>query len=383
MAKASPKTAAKETEENSSGITPQQQMLSYLKANKEDHFNFEQDNSYQVPCSSLTLTSAMDGGIYCGGHRAVGITAGGKTSCTLDFMYHFLKRGNGHKAIYVKSEGRLAPEVKLRSGIAFTNNAAEWEDGICFVFESNVYEAVFGLLGDLIRNNPTNTKYFVIIDSLDMMAKRDDLAKPMEEAGQVAGGALITSVFLKKAAAALNKRGHFCWFISQLRESIKINMYAKETPRQGGASGGHAVEHAGDYVLEFLPRFNDDMIREDPANKNSKIIGHYCRLKIIKSNNEKYGVEVRYPIKYGRTGATSVWVEREIIDLLLSWEQIEKKGAWFNFIPALREEIKTNTGVEIPELMQGLNAVYKMLEDNKDVTSYLYNKLLKVVSSKA
>jgi RecA/RadA recombinase len=363
-------------------ISPEQQIASFLKENKSDHYNFEEDHYYKVTSSSLMLASAMDGGISPGAHRATGITTGGKTSCTLDFMYHFLKGGSGRRAVYVKAEGRLSPEMKLRSGISFVNTAEDWKDGTCFVFETNVYEAVFSLMGELIRNNPANTKYFFIIDSLDMMAKREDLAKPLEQAGQVAGGALITSVFLKKTAAALSKRGHICWFISQVRDSIKINPYEKSAPRQGGASGGHAVEHAGDYVLEFLPRFNDDTIRENPNDKNSKAIGHYCKLKIVKSNNEKYGHEVRYPIKYGRSNATSVWVEREIIDLLLSWEQIEKKGAWFKIVPALRQEIKENTGIDIPEQIQGIDNCYKILEDNKEVCSYLFDKLSKIISGK-
>lgn len=376
------KAKIQKNEEDEDNISPQQQIASFLKANKQDHYNFEEDNYYQVPSSSLSLMSAMDGGISPGAHRATGVTTGGKTSCTLDFMHHFLSKGAGHRGVYVKAEGRLSPEMRSRSGISFVGDPEKWEDGTCFVLETNVYEAVFGFIGELIRNNPTKTKYFFIIDSLDMMAKRDDLAKPLEEAGQVAGGALITSVFLKKTSAALSKRGHFCWFISQVRDSIKINPYEKSAPRQGGASGGHAVEHAGDYVLEFLPRYNDDLIRENPSDKNSKPIGHYCKLRIVKSNNEKYGVEVRYPIKYGRSNASSVWVEREIIDLLLSWEQIERKGAWFKMSAALRSEIESNTGVQIPEQIQGIDNVYKVLEENKSATSYLFEKLRKISSNK-
>ena len=376
------KAKIQKNEDEDSGISPEQQIASFLKANKQDHYNYEEDNYYQIPSSSLSLMSAMDGGINPGAHRATGVTTGGKTSCTLDFMYHFLNNGTGYRGVYIKAEGRLSAEMKMRSGITFVNDPEQWKDGTCFVFETNVYEAVFGFIGELIRNNPSKSRYFFVIDSLDMMAKRDDLAKPLEEAGQVAGGALITSVFLKKTSAALSKRGHFCWFISQVRDSIKINPYEKSAPRQGGASGGHAVEHAGDYVLEFLPRYNDDLIRENPSDKNSKPIGHYCKLKIVKSNNEKYGVEVRYPIKYGRKNASSVWVEREIIDLLLSWEQIEKKGAWFKMAATLRDEIKENTGVEIPEQIQGIDNLYKTLEDNKKASDYLFNKLYKMLSNK-
>lgn len=374
------KNVTKEEEKQENVLTPAQQAAAYLKANKGDHYNFEEDVYYKIRSSSLTLTSAMEGGLAPGAHRATGITTGGKTSCTLDFMYHFLQKGKGFRGLYVKSEGRLPPEVKERSGIKFTSDPEEWVDGTCFVFESNVYEAVFGFIGDLVRNNPTGTRYFIIIDSMDMLAKRDDLIKALDEASQVAGGALLTSTFLKKSSVALAKRGHICWFISQVRDSIKLNPYDKTPPRQTNASGGHAIEHAGDYVLEFQSRWNDDIIREG-GEKTGKPIGHYCRLKIVKSNNEKYGVEVRYPIKYGRKNAQSVWVEREIVDLLLAFEDLKKAGSWLVWSPALIAEVKETTGVELPEKFQGLDKAYQLLEETPKLTEFLFGRFLKIVTT--
>ena len=323
MAKASPT----KTDEAAPVINPAQQAMSYLKANKTDHYNFEETVTDFTRSSSLGLTGTMEGGIQPGAHRAVGITTGGKTSCTLDFMYHFLKNSaKGKRGVYVRAEGRLSPDVMARSGITFVTDPEQWVDGTCFILESNVFEMVFGFMGEIIRNNPTKTRYFFIIDSMDMMAKKADLEKGLEDAAQVAGGALITSVFLKKTSTALAKRGHICWFISQVREAIRIGNGPAGPPRQGNSSGGHAMEHAGDWVLEFLPRWKDDIIRENPADPKSKPIGHMCKVRIIKSNNETYGQEVEYPIKYGRKNASSVWVEREIGDLLLQWELVDKKG---------------------------------------------------------
>lgn len=359
-------------------ITPEQQALSFLKANKTSHYNFEETITDKTRSSSLTLTGKMDGGIQPGAHRAVGITTGGKTSCTLDFMHFFLK-GNpkGKRGFYVKSEGRLSDDVKARSGITFTTDATQWKDGTCFILEANEFEAVFGMMGDLIRNNPTKTRYFFIIDSMDMMAKKADLEKGLEDAAQVAGGALITSVFLKKTSTALAKRGHICWFISQLRESIKIGNGPSGPPRQGGASGGHAVEHVGDWVLEFLPRWQKDIIREDPADLKSKIVGHMCQVRIVKSNNETYGQVVEYPIKYGRKNASSVWVEREIGDLMFEqWKLFTKAGSWLSLIPSALARIKEHTGVDFPAKVQGINAVYDALEANPTVTAYLYDKCI-------
>lgn len=361
-------------------INPINQLESFLKNNEKDHLNFEKEDEYKILPSSLTLASIMGGGMEAGSSRLIGVSSGGKTSCALDFMFRFLKKGLGHKAIYVKAEGRLGSDMKARSGITFTDNFEEWKDGTCFVFHSNVYESVFSLIKELITNNPTKTKYFFIVDSINMLGKREDLAKPFEESNQVAGGALLTSDFFRKTAMAMNRRGHICIFISQVRDAISINAYSAPPTRQGKSSGAHSLEHQGEWVIDFLPRFNDDIIRENPNDKNSKPIGHYCKINIVKSPNEKYNFKVQYPIKYGRTGGKSIWVEREIVDLLLAWGQIEKKGAWFNFSQTLMGEIKENIQIDVSEKIQGLDSVYNFIENNSKLRDYLFDKLTKMIS---
>lgn len=365
--------------EESSEMTPQAQALAYLKETKKDHYNFEKEIYYKVPSSSLNLNLELGSGLPNGAHRFMGITAGGKTSCALDFMFNFLKMDKSNRGIYFKCEGRLSPEVKARSGIEFTTDAENWNNN-CLTVESNIYEVVFGFIRSLIIDNPTGAKYFFIIDSVDSMVKRDDLAKPLEEAQQVAGGALITSVFLKKTALALARRGHICVFISQIREEIKINQYQVTTQRQGKSSGGHALEHASSVVMNFLGRYNDDVIRENPSDKNSKVIGHRCKIKIIKSDNENYN-ELNYPIRYGATGGRSVWKELECIDMLQAWSQLKRKGdkgAWFYLEENILNELK-KLDTECPEKFQGLDNVRLYLESKPDITDYLCSKYTTVL----
>ncbi len=381
------KNISVEEEKEEKVLTPQQQAAAHFKngtkEGKLDHYNFEEDFYYKVPSSSLLLNSAMDGGLTTGAHRNLGNTAGGKTSCALDFMFNFFKLGPGHMGIYVKSEGRLSPEVKARSGINFTNKTEEWADNTCLIIESNVYEFVFGFIGDLIRNNPTKCKYFIIIDSMDTMGKREDLAKPYEKSEQVAGGALLTSVFLKKTSVALGKRGHIAIFISQVRDTIKIDTYApNDTNKQGKSSGGHALEHAGDWVFDFKGRTSqDDYITEDPDDKKSKRLGHYCKIVIVKSNNEKYGELITYPIRYGRTGGKSVWKEKEVSDFALMWEYAGKiknkegkESNSYSFIDELKAEFAANN-IEVPEKIGvGMKQYNKFFDDRPDVVEFLYNK---------
>ena len=49
--------------EDNSGVTPLDQINSYLEQNKGDHYNFEEERVYTVSSGSLKLDIEMGGGI--------------------------------------------------------------------------------------------------------------------------------------------------------------------------------------------------------------------------------------------------------------------------------------------------------------------------------
>ena len=381
---------AKEPKEEKQEKGAASQLKKYFENHKEDHYNFEPDYSYRVKSGSLILDSEVSMGP--GVARFIGSTSGGKTSCTLAYMKNFLadsEYGHNRVGVYFKSEGRLGEEMQERSGIEFFKDPRALEEGDpfgkCFIIESNVYEFNFGLVRDLITDNPNNTQYFFVFDSADAMGRREDLAKPLEKADQVAGGALITSVFLKKAALALAKRGHIAVFISQNRQAFSATPYTPQADRQGKASGGLSVQHYTDLALEFLRRSKDDIIYDDSPQltktKGKKILGHWCKVKVWKSNNEKYQTELTYPIRYGRKDGKSVWQEYEITDTLLMFEQIKRSGGWFNFSDLFRQDL-LDAGFDegdVPEKLQGIDKVRDFFRDNEKIREYVYQKLLTLI----
>ena len=139
---------------------------------------------------------------------------------------------------------------------------------------------------------------------------------------KVAGGSLISSAFLKRMALGLATRGHICFMISQVRSKVSVNQYVKEDPKTN-ASGGNALMHYSDWIMEFQERFQRDLIREG-STKDSKIIGHQCNI-FKKTPNEKTGVRVEYPIKYGAQNGESVWVEMEIMEMMKMWDMVQQK----------------------------------------------------------
>jgi len=350
--------------------TPLEQIQSYLKDNKEDHYNFEETPEYTVSSGSLLLDIEMSGGIRPSIIRASGVAEGGKTSCALAFARNFQTTLEDSMVIYIKSEGRLSADMIARSGIDTSDK--KW-----FVYKSNIFESVLQLMRDLITNNPTNCKYFFIIDSMDAMVPKKDMDRSFEDSDKVAGGSVLSSNFLKKMALGLATKGHICFMISQVRSKVSLNAYEKTDPKLTNASGGNALLHYSDWILEFQPRWGGDMI----PPKEKKPDGHWCKVIFRKSANERTGTEVKYPIKYGRTGGRSIWTEYEIIDMLLQWDMATSKGAWIVVGDTLVEELKKE-GLKIESKHQGLDNFRKYLEESHEIRDYLFNKFKKALEIK-
>lgn len=356
-------------------------LKSFLQQNKEHHYNYEEAIDYTVSSGSLKVDFEMGGGIGPGLHRFVGINEGGKTSQALQFMHNFLKMPNS-RGIYVKAEGRLSKEMIERSGIDFVNSEDEWEDKKCFVFESNIYETVLDLMRVLIAVNPDECKYCFVLDSLDGLIMKDDLKKDFQDSHKVAGGALLGAKFMQKMSIALAKRGHMAIFISQVRADIKLDPYSKSPIRQTTATGGNALLHFANYILEFEPRFKKDMILENPTqpldqNKN-KLLGHIAKMTVKKSPNEKTNYVLEYPIRYGRKNGNSIWVEKEIIDMLYIWGYINKKGAWISTDPDFLSMLSDNN-FTFPEKVQGENKLNQELESNKELVNFLIDHFKEII----
>lgn len=349
----------------------------FLKEKKEDHYNFEEAIDYKVSSGSLQLDLMLNGGFSPGLHRFVGMNEGGKTSASLEVMKNMLNDTPGSKGFYIKAEGRLSNEMMKRSGVRFVFSAKEWVEGTCFVFESNIYEVVVDAMHTLVEKNEDKFKYCFILDSVDGLISKQDIEKSFYDSNKVAGGAVIAANFMKRMSIKLTKRGHMAIFISQVRADIKIDPYSKAPVRQTSATGGNALLHFANYIIEFEPRYRGDWILQDaskkiPCPKTNPIIGHWAKATIKKSPNEKTNNTVPYPIRYGRTGGTSIWVEKELVDLLYMWEFVTKKGAWITVGEEFKELVKDYCP-DIPEKIHGEANVFNFIEENKSLSEFLIN----------
>lgn len=297
------------------------------------------------------------------------------TSEALEVMKNFLVEIPNSKGFYIKAEGRLSPEMQKRSGVKFVFSPEEWVAGTCFVFESNIYETVVDAMRKLVSNNEEKIKFCFLLDAVDGLIAKGDMDKSFEESSKVAGGAVIAATFMKKLSIALAKRGHMAIFISQVRADIKLDPYSKAPIRQTSATGGNALLHFANWILEFEPRFKGDLILQNPSDKTIDVqknppVGHWAKVTVKKSPNEKTNLTIPYPIRYGRTGGKSIWIEKEIVDLLLAWEMVMKGGAWFSPSEDFLE-LLTQNGLSFPEKVHGESNLFKTIEEDKALLEFL------------
>jgi RecA/RadA recombinase len=367
-----------------SGAAPEKILSNFLNEdkNKIHHHNFEEEEDYKVSTGSLLLDIATGGGIGPGLHRFCGINEGGKTSEALEVCRNFLSSIPKGRAMLIKAEGRLSPEMKKRCGVDFVSSPEDWKDGTCFVLESNVYEVVFTLMRDLVYNNSEDIKYCFIVDSVDGLTTLKSMDVPFEKSDQVASGATISSVFMKKTANNLSKRGHMAIFISQVRAKIEIQ--GKITQTTTSATGGNDLLHFANWILEFERPWQKDLIKEkpnDPVHKDTnKILGHWVNVKVKKSPNEMTDYTIQYPVKRGRKNRSSIWLEKEVTDQMEKWGFVKKSGAWYTASEEIIQDMKER-GLDIPEKFHGEKKLFEFLESNPNVVEALMNKFKDLLSS--
>lgn len=354
-----------QTKEEKKVPTPLEQLSAYLEHNKEYFYNHVQEPSYVVSSGSLKLDIEMGGGLRPGVLRFTGVTEGGKTNCALSFARNFLNTVDNSYVIYFRAEGRLSEETLVRQGLF---NHPRFQ-----IVKGNVYEKVISCISDLINNNPTGAKYLFIIDSMDALIPLGDLAKKPEEALKVAGGSVLSSDMLRRMANKFVAFGHSCIITSQVRSQVKINQYEKSDPKVTNASGGNAMLHYSDWILEFQYRYFGDTITSE-ADQKGDILGHNCKVVFRKTPNEKTYVRVEYPIRYGRQNGQSIWIEKEIFDVMLAFGLLVKNAGWVSFIEPLLVELKT-AGIECPDKVNGEKKFSDLLEENPKLTEFLYKKL--------
>lgn len=359
-------------------------LKSYLISTKNEHFSLcEPPKRKIISTGSLILDYDIKirSGCFvrmCGKGAELG-----KTSESLVLAENFMKTMPNSKTLYIRAESKLSEETMSRSGLTFylKEDIDKWTNGTVYVFDSNIFQNVAsGIETVLDAAHKNNEHLCIILDSLDGLILREDYKKDLfsekNESAKVAGVPLLTKLLFRRIAQKVLNYDCLFIIISQYSSSIPVNPYSgNDKPRQTSSAGGSALEHQGEWVFEYLPRWQKDYIFKNPDEKPDRdknpIIGVWASLAVKKSATDVTGNVYRYPIKKNKVGA-AIWVEKEVVDQLLAFQLITRSGAWFMFSDSIIEEAKNNNVELIPKI-QGLNKLYTYVEEDKEVFNFLYN----------
>jgi hypothetical protein len=348
-----------------------------MTKHKDDLFNHIKPLNRFISSGSLGLDQyikARSGGVI----RIVAKQAElGKTSQSFVYAANFMATMPKSKTVYFMAEGRLSPELKARTGLTFVYHPKDWVYGTVLVIATNVFETVADfMVGGSKEMFDKGERLCMILDSLDGLILKNDKDTKGVTDGKVAGVPKLTKLLFRHVALPITFYDVLLIITGQYSADINLNMYAPQIPRLGEASGGSSVPHQCDYIIQYLPRYNGDYILENPDEKpdlvKNKILGVWATAEIKKSATDVSGIKVKVPIRKGRIGS-AIWVEKEVVDMALSYDLIKRAGAWFAFDATLLQEAK-KAGVEIKEKVQGLTALYEYVETDRKVFEWLYAK---------
>ncbi len=359
---------------------------SLLEGYKEDHYNHIQNETVKISSGSLVLDSLISvksGDII---RLCSNSPEAGKTSQSFLFAKNYMEAMSPAKTLYIKSESRLSDELKLRTGLKFTEKSEDWDINSVFVLNCNIFETVAQIVESLLKITHENGIHLaIILDSLDGMILKNDYKKDIggSEGGIKVGGVpLLSKLLFRKIALPINKYNALFMACSQYSASININPYAKDPPKMVEASGGNNISFQANYILNYASRYQSDLILEKPDEKpdmtKNKILGHYATVEIKKSSMDTSGYRARIAIRKGKVG-NAIWVSKEVVDIMLGWSLILKKGAWFSFEDSVMKEAK-ESGLELKEQVQGLNNLYDYFEDNKQVFDFFFIKAKNLIN---
>jgi hypothetical protein len=135
----------------------------------------------------------------------------GKTSKALSWARSWQEfYGEKARVIFFNAEGRVTKDLLERSGVNLSSPYFR-------IISTNQYEAIYGIIERLVKENGQDFKYFMVLDSTDACVRAADLAKDYNESEKMAGGASIASAAGKRLSLLFNHGGHHLFLTSQVR----------------------------------------------------------------------------------------------------------------------------------------------------------------------
>jgi len=287
-----------------------------------------------ISTGSLSLDLALGiGGVPKGRVIEIyGPESSGKTTVMLHVIANSQKAGG--TAAFIDAEHALDPAYAKKLGV----NLDE-----LLISQPDSGEEALTICETLARSGAVDV---IVIDSVAALVPKSELEGDM---GMATMGmqARLMSQALRKLTAILNKSKTTCIFTNQLREKVGVMFGNPET-----TPGGKALKFYASVRIDIRRR---EIIKDAAGNA----IGNHVKTKIVKNKVAPPFAEAEFDIMYDK----GINKEGSIIDAGITYEVINKKGAWLQFNGELigqgRDAARTAL-MENPELCaQVVAAIYE------------------------
>lgn len=300
------------------------------------------DYSYhRIPFTSPRMNYCTFGGIPMGKLiEFFGEEHGGKTTTALDIVANYQNMKDAKKVLYVDAENTLDVEWARKIGVRV-------EELYILQPKSQYAEEIFDFVCDSVDTGEIG---LWVIDSLGALMSKQESEKDMEDK-TFAGISQALTRFSKKIEG-LNAR-HKCTGIgiNQLRDNLGNPYAGPKTP------GGKAWRHLCCVRLQFSRgTFIDDKGNELKRSAENPA-GNLVLMSMAKNKtcppSRRTG---SYTIMY----ADGIDYLRDLVDVAIRYEIIDKRGGWFSIIDV-------ETGEVLAEKIQGQSNLYVYLDENPEV----------------
>lgn len=254
-----------------------------------------------ISTGSVALDAALGHGGLPRGRivEIFGPESSGKTTLTLQAVAQAQKSGG--VAAFIDAEHALDLSYAKKLGVNVDD---------LLLSQPDTGEQALEICDILVRSGAID---IIVIDSVAALTPKAEIEGEMGDS-HMGLQARLMSQALRKLTASISKSKTLVVFINQLRMKIGVMFGNPET-----TTGGNA--------LKFYSSVRLDIRRIGAIKVGEEVTGSRTRVKVVKNKVAPPFKQVEFDIIYGK----GISLSGELIDYGVTFNLIEKSGAWYSF----------------------------------------------------